>query len=675
MERRERGHGLRLFVGAVLALWTLDVLVNLGLLPGLLSAGFLSGRPRDFAGLLIGSAQVAAAAVLLALAAAAAISVTASTRSVRSESVAMLGALLSALEVLAQARISWGLAGSQLLRAALFAAAAGLVVWFGLRFLSGLATVGRWTLSEIVRFTLFPPLVVGYADLGLFHASRGRFVFALVFFAIAALWLGAARILPRLRGRAGFVRWLPIALACLAAVWSWIPPQPERSRDTIDRVSGGTGPDIVLIVLDTVRADRLKAYGHERDTMPQLERWAETAFVAARAVSPAGWTSPAHASILSGLPVSLHGVHYGERAFVTSPLDGIRWLPEELGALGYRSLAVTANPLAIPDGVGEFDEVLAPSRNAWHASTIAALVDHRSPLLRSISERLRWRTPYVDARGIAELVRRSVPEGPAPLFLFVNFMDAHSPYNPSAAALESLGVQPGHTFDRYRSHRELTRMWSTLPPSAETELGALYDAELRGLDTELASLLSWIGKRFGDEAVVIVTSDHGEELGEDGRVGHEYGLEQRLLHVPLWIRGPGFAPGAAEGVADLRRLHDVVLSLARGEEPDPSPLYDPDEFGVIAERYPSGHAAGPRRAWISLIDGDRKATGPSTDKFHLLDLRGRGFDRPVPLDGDPGRDLRERIDSYWERHRDRRNDDAALTEEERARLRSLGYVR
>ena len=246
----------------------------------------------------------------------------------------MLGSLLSAFEVLAQTRISWGLTSADLPRAAMFAGATALVVWLVLRFLSDFATVERWTLPQVARFTLFPPLVVGYGNLGLFHASRGRFGFASVYFALAAVWLVAPWSLPRLGSRAWLVRWSPVGIALVVAACTWFPARPQGSRDATVRPPAAAAPDIVLIVLDTVRADRLKLYGHERDTMPELESWAENAFVATRAVSPAGWTSPAHASIFSGRPVSLHGVHYGERAFVTRPFDEVRWLPEELAALG-----------------------------------------------------------------------------------------------------------------------------------------------------------------------------------------------------------------------------------------------------------------------------------------------------------------------------------------------------
>ncbi len=667
-------HALRLFVCAAAALWAFDVEVNLGLMPGVFLPDPLFGRAQDFLGLLLLSGQIALGSVAVAVAGGALIS-RLSRRSARMESQALLVALLSALEILGQASIAWGFAGGQIKRGLAIAAAAGLVVWIVLRFAAGLAKVERFTLAEVARFTLFPVLVVGYVNLALAGLLKGGGV-APLHGAIALSW-GAAWLFSR--GRKGWfgaaLCGAPLWIAAVVAAWCCIASAAHgRLGPDASRAPGDARPHVALIVLDTVRADHLSRHGYARNTMPALEQWSGTALVALRAAAPAGWTAAAHASIFSGKPVSVHGIHYGERSFVTLPFDGVAWLPAELAALGYRSVAVTANPLAIPEGVTGFDALLAPRRNPWHASTLAALVDHRSPLLRRLSERLRWRMPHVSAAEVVDLVMRTTPEGDGPTFLFVNFLDAHSPYNPPAAALRSLGVRPGRAFERYRSHRELDAMWSRLPPSKSRDLTDLYDAELRGIDVQLRHLLHWIDGRYGGRAVVIVTSDHGEELGEEGRVGHEHGLSQRLLHVPLMIRGPGIAPGEQQDVADLRRLHDLLLSIARGVEPDLRALFEPDEYGVIAERYPSGMEGGPRRPAVSRIEGGLKGVGPSEYGFELFDLD-LGFSRDVALEGRGAAELRERIDAYWSRHRDRREDEAPLSDEQRMRLRSLGYVR
>ena len=118
----------------------------------------------------------------------------------------------------------------------------------------------------------------------------------------------------------------------------------------------------------------------------------------------------------------------------------------------------------------------------------------------------------------------------------MNFLDAHSPYNPPHRALDALGLSPARRFDRYETHRPLTHALPALGPDAVDEIGQLYDAELRGLDDQLGPLLDWLDERLGRNAVLVVTADHGEELGEAGRVG------QRVRRRP--VAGARAAPRA-----------------------------------------------------------------------------------------------------------------------------------
>jgi len=210
-----------------------------------------------------------------------------------------------------------------------------------------------------------------------------------------------------------------------------------------------------------------------------------------------------------------------------------------------------------------------------------------------------------------------------------------------------------------------------------------YDAELRWVDRHLARLLAWIDQRFREEAFVVVVSDHGEELGEEGRVGHEFGLDQRLLHVPLFVRGPGVRPERNDQILTLRRLYDFLLHLGSGASPAFDLLTEPDEFGTLAERYPSKgtiRVADPRyrRPWVAEFAGRYKAVGPSSSGMEIIDIEASGFrDAPALHDSALAQPLRDRIDHYWEVYQDRRSRGGPETrpsEEELERLRSLGYI-
>ncbi len=410
---------------------------------------------------------------------------------------------------------------------------------------------------------------------------------------------------------------------------------------------------------------------------------------ATRAISPGGWTAPAHASIFSGRTVSGHGIHRRSTPG-TSPnasawtrsFEGVSWLPEMLRAEGYYCLAVSANLMALPGDITGFDRVVIPGRHLWLSASVAARADGRSPLARRVNEWMRWRMPYVDARGIVDIARRAVPNDDRPLFLFVNFLDAHSPYNPPAVALRKLGVRPGHAFSRYQLHGKTTLLWGLLPDGKAQYVADLYDGELRWLDMNLETLLPWIDERYGEDAIVIVTSDHGEELGEEGRVGHEYGLSQRIIHVPLFVRGPGLAPGRLDDVVSLRSLFDFIHSCASGKVPNVEDLLDADDHGLISERYPSVANAellgrDYYRPWVSVIDGRYKAVGPSHAGLEFYDIEATGFDREVPASNSLVETaLGTRIDEYWEEFQDRRaGEDETLSARELDVLRSLGYLR
>ena len=682
---------VRLFVGALVALWVLDVLLSLGLLKAFLLHHEALGRVQDFAGLLVGELQIAIGAAAVAWFAGTAVGLVLAKSRRDREAAAFLSALMVVLVVLAKTP-DWHFTSASFGRKLLVSAVTGFIAWPTVRLLMRARRADARGVGEIIQWALVPALVVGFANEALNRVVSGGLPAAAVsavaggaFLLVAVLSLGA-----RPTRRRSWVRWFPVLVAVLLAAHSCISFWTCGSYDygaTTAR-SPGNRPHIILIIMDTVRADHMRCYGYSRDTMPALERWARGGVTARRAVSPAGWTTPAHASIFSGRTVSEHGIHYafsqgtGVRApFVTSAFEDVSWLPDVLRDEGYHCLAVSANVLALRPEITGFDRVIIPGRGCWSSSSLAARADEVSPLTRRISERMGWRMPYVDARGIVDITMRAVPRDDRPLFLFVNFLDAHGPYNPPAPALKELGVQPGHVFPRYLLHRKISRLWDSLPEGKAQYVADLYDGELRWVDMNLEVLLRWIDERYGEDAVVIVASDHGEELGEEGRVGHEYGLSQRIIHVPLFVRGPGLGRGELRDVVSLRSLSGYIHSWAKGDSPGVEELVEADEHGLVSERYPSADNArilGPdyERPWVSVIDGRYKAVGPSQGGFELYDIESMGFDcEVVASDSLLESVLRARIDEYWEEFRDQRTgrDEAPLAREMEA-LRSLGYL-
>jgi len=359
---------LALFLGALIAFWVLDVLVNLKLASAPFLGNELLGRPVDFFGLFIGGAQIAAVVAVGAWLAGTIIGTLVKRTSRRAEAVAALGAAAVALGVLAQSP-SWSFVFRSFVSKVAFAGASGLVVWIPLRLLARRREAGASHLELVVQWVVVPTLVVGFALHGAKQGMHGSQAEAVVagLWAVVLLAVCLACAVVRPGSRVVYAAWFPVVVALFMAGHSCYAfrtfgaPEP---KGTVERV-GSDRPAIFLIVMDTVRADHMKCFGYNRDTMPALEQWASGGATASRAISPAGWTTPAHASVFSGRTVSGHGVHYRsgtgmDHKLGTTPREGITWLPELLQDEGYYCLAASANALAFPEGIQGFDRMLSP---------------------------------------------------------------------------------------------------------------------------------------------------------------------------------------------------------------------------------------------------------------------------------------------------------------------------
>lgn len=657
--------GLKLFAGTLVALWTVDVLVNLGFLQRL-RADQLVGA-RSFLGLVLVDAQVAAICSIVAWGAAIVAGRVVASRSAPEEALAILAAGLCAVGVMIPSGVASGVV------------AAGLL-WPTIRYALRRRPNGPWGFQASMAGVGAPLLVVGLAHHALLGATRGQPTTALAHGLGAALVLAvavAALASPRAWMRP--VGWVPAAAACVVALLLSAGWLSKGTRASLPIAPGAPGrPNIALIVIDTVRADHLRRFGYGRDTMPALERWGRDGLVVTGAISTAGWTSPSHASFFSGQTVSEHGVHYlydarsGSR-FWSRPVAGLAWLPAVLARQGYTSYAISANELAIPDEV-VFHHTVAPRFVDWHRS-VGAYIDRHLPWNGPLDEWLRWRMPYVEGDRIVEIVQATVPDDVRPVFLFVNLLDAHAPYFPPARILERMGIGGHRLFGRYATAWEIRQMWDRLPEGKDAYLAGLYDGDLRWLDGHLDRLLAWIDRHLGEDALVIVTSDHGELLGEGDQVGHDQGLASALIHVPLFIRGGGQRTGQLDGPVSLRHLYRLIERTAAGAEADLGSMQAHDDIGVLSERYPRAREGDRGRVWVSLVDEGFQVVGPSSAGLDVVRFP-PGSDRE---DADPEvvRRLADRIDRYWETRRDRREeqgDDRALSPAELEGLRGLGYA-
>jgi len=433
-------------------------------------------------------------------------------------------------------------------------------------------------------------------------------------------------------------------------------------------------PDLrnaVLIVVDTLRADHLGAYGYFRDTSPAIDALAEESLLFERCLSPVGETLPAHTSLFTGVYPLEHGilgnVNRGGKQFVSRP--GVQLFAQFARERGLRTAAfVSSTPVKRQSGIAAgfetFDEPGLRQRSAARTNAMAF--------------------PWLEAMG------------DAPFFVWIHYFDPHYPY-------ESYELAEG--FDRYRSDEALeqhirqrvisasaTRPNQNVQETREAING--YDDEIRYVDSEISRLIEHL-KALGlwQDLLVILVSDHGEGLGEHEMLGHGY-IHHEQLHVPLLMRIPGRAPQRIATPISLVDVLPTALSQPNTIEGDWSEFLaqasgrDVLSAGAIPESLFSQQSARPRpdhpgrayaltsQRWKYVHEpgGDDRLFDLSKDPFELSPLAIAGEPQSVRLKAE----LLDRIEAQQERGRMLGEIDESRAEEIDQQtldeLRELGYV-
>ncbi len=452
---------------------------------------------------------------------------------------------------------------------------------------------------------------------------------ALLLLGVPVVACGLLPSCERVVGAATRVRWLRVRTAVLVVALGtalpWVaavvvggdsdaPSSGSGGRPRASGTAAGAGerPNVLLIVLDTLRADRLGCQGHRAATSPQLDALAARGVRFAECFAAAPYTKPSVASLLTGrLPPRLGVDPFGARLPA-----GERPLAAMLQAAGYRAGLFSANAFVAPTfGFGRGVEqyvgpqvspaaaligfhVLARLRDAWVEAAglpeapwrwYEALVS--LPFDRS-GARHDPRAPEL----VAELLR-FVDAGAGagrPWFAHLQLMETHAPYRPApgqrvfADARAEMGLPEGaaHLFLPFRAALPL-------PEGELAALNATYDACVRTADAAVGEVVAALEARgLLDSTIVIVTSDHGEEFFDHGGFGHGHSLHRELLHVPLIWCAPERLP-AGRVVASQVRLIDVVptlLELLDVAAPPDAPALDGESLLPLLRRR-SGESA------------------------------------------------------------------------------------
>lgn len=378
-----------------------------------------------------------------------------------------------------------------------------------------------------------------------------------------------------------------IAYACFAVLAVVVEILP--AKDVLAAPDKTTSlPNIIFIVLDTTRGDRVSFNGYDRLTTPNLDKLALDSVVYTKAHSVSPWTLPSHMSMFTGLLPSEHGATW--RAFAEPEDMGLEEILGRSFSLNDPSLLLTVRLKDSGYSTTGF------SSNAWvsERTGFATGFDAFYEMWKqdaSYREAFKWLPPGVRERelapdgvrtlsefetGDAGLVLREFyryinlnDETDRPFFLFFNFIDPHYPYSPPMSW--RYAYSDDTDLGERIAHFEFGEMsmQSGDQPVDVSRFGPFYDAEINYLDFAVGRLLERLREKgLYDDTLIIVTADHGEHLGEHGQFSHQFSVGEELLHVPLMIKYPG---NSGQGttidnpLVSTIDVYQTILAAAKGQ--------------------------------------------------------------------------------------------------------------
>jgi arylsulfatase A-like enzyme len=474
-------------------------------------------------------------------------------------------------------------------------------------------------------------------------------------------------------------------------------------------------PNVLLVVLDTVRADHLDLFGYHRQTMPNLRQFATSECQVVNSMfTTAPWTLPSHASMFTGLYPSTHGAHEpfldeDQSDIYSYPLrEDVPTLAEFLRERGYRTAGIGANYGALTDtglmrGFAYLDVVPGSSylagnlawlnRLMWKESPIAGtfLRTTLPPVLAKYSNLFNRReTPYRRAREITDSAQQWLDRnGQKPFFLFLNYFDAHQPYLPLPEDDERFARRPaGNEWLDFPTARYNARRWQQADFTDEEKqfLVGQYDAQLTAIDRELDRLFDYMkGAGLFDNTVVFVTTDHGESLFERGLLDHGNALYQPEIGGFVLVKTPRTSPAIkASPVMQFVDFWPTIASVLNAPIPDGlqgSPWGQGRDY-ALSELYcrvcgdPGPWPDSFRRELVAVVVDDQKLIRSTREPDEFYDLAVDLHEmNPLP---NAGPAFSERYETVIAARNARRARAVASVEpadaESMERMRSLGYV-
>jgi arylsulfatase A-like enzyme len=492
-------------------------------------------------------------------------------------------------------------------------------------------------------------------------------------------------------------------VCCALSIVLWAGFLVTLSRTTsvkqaATNVTGAAqGPNVILIVWDTVRGDHTSLLGYERDTTPHLRRLAAEATTYTTAFSTADLTLTTHASMFTGLYARQHGAVCSSPQHIEgAPLaESFRTMPEILANAGYATIGVAANSsYLVPQwglaqgfqGYGVRAEIpvepLAPA---------ILLRSFLRPVLRPFLATQDLDSRFAraaDVNGDAfAMLDRSRPKMGS-FLLFLNYMDAHAPYSPPAPY--DRRYEPQMSPVDFRSYTQamkaVNRERAPIRLNDRRKLIAQYDGGIAYMDEQLGNLLDGLKRRgLYDDSLIIVTADHGEEFGDHDVMEHGLSIYQGSIHIPLVIKYPHSHEGhviqtavsqidllpTVLGVAGIPAPNFVAgIDLRNAERSAPRIL--------ISASYPCFADYSPRfdRTDRALISGGMKLMESSQGARELYDLTADPQEQSnlYAKDNPVARQMAVLMSTWMKQHPRWAEPMSKVDTEAIRRLKSLGYA-
>ena len=408
-------------------------------------------------------------------------------------------------------------------------------------------------------------------------------------------------------------------------------PHALRLGPSVNKAGAPGGPPIVLIVIDTGRADIVDLSDPKTSNTPALSALGRAGDVYTQTVANGSWTLPGHTSIFTGLSLSQHKTDLTtERGFYPQLASDIPVAQEIFAKRGYRTACITGNGLVGPHTklARGFERYRHPGR-AWMMQTLPVkIVTQLSPstqswlLFQLIADLFELNLNSVADEAVDYAIEEIERESDEPLYLFLNFMDVHQPY-PSPDDM-SFGQKMDFRWDLTKLLAGLSSLETVSKEHAET-VRHYYEAQIPRLDGEIGRVFDALrAKGWYDDALIVVTADHGEAFWENldapNYFGHN-GAYEPAVRIPLIIKPPGQTVGRV--ITDYAQQRDILPTmLGHLGVPVPERAAEATRTSIVTEWYPRLHGHDDLLPWkrVAVYSGRYKYVVDEQNGESLYDL-------------------------------------------------------